>query len=203
MFLELHIIQNFAPSNLNRDDTGSPKTADFGGFRRARISSQSIKRSVRTEFKSGLLPDEYVAVRSKRFRDQLVNNLVSAGSPEDESQNIVSAAFGGLGIMFSNDGEGEEIENKSQYLIFAGPNELHRFGEICQVNWDTLQESFDSAWKDARGGVPAKSSALRAVPAPLKTDLLGSLNGGKAVDLALLGVCWRIYLTKTLMPLPK
>ncbi len=25
--LEIHILQNFAPSNLNRDDTGSPKDA--------------------------------------------------------------------------------------------------------------------------------------------------------------------------------
>ncbi len=28
MFIELHMIQNFAPSNLNRDDTGSPRTAN-------------------------------------------------------------------------------------------------------------------------------------------------------------------------------
>ena len=38
--LELHILQNFAPSNLNRDDTGSPKDCMFGGSRRARISTR-------------------------------------------------------------------------------------------------------------------------------------------------------------------
>ncbi len=47
MFIELHIIQNFPPSNLNRDDLGQPKTTDFGGYRRARISSQCIKRATR------------------------------------------------------------------------------------------------------------------------------------------------------------
>ena len=36
MFIEIHTIQNFAPSNLNRDDTGSPKECEFGGHRRAR-----------------------------------------------------------------------------------------------------------------------------------------------------------------------
>ena len=57
MNIELHLIQNFAPSNLNRDDTGSPKTCEFGGYRRARISSQCIKRAIRTEFQAGnLLP---------------------------------------------------------------------------------------------------------------------------------------------------
>ena len=47
MRIEIHVLQNFAPSNLNRDDTGSPKDAEFGGYRRARISSQCLKRAVR------------------------------------------------------------------------------------------------------------------------------------------------------------
>ena len=38
LFIEYHLIQNFAPSNLNRDDTGAPKDALFGGHRRARVS---------------------------------------------------------------------------------------------------------------------------------------------------------------------
>ena len=47
MLIEVHILQNHAPSNLNRDDTGSPKEAVFGGYKRARISSQCLKRSIR------------------------------------------------------------------------------------------------------------------------------------------------------------
>ena len=42
--VEIHALQNFAPSNLNRDDTGAPKDALFGGTRRARVSSQCFKR---------------------------------------------------------------------------------------------------------------------------------------------------------------
>ena len=48
MLIEVHIIQNHAPSNLNRDDSGSPKSAIFGGYRRSRISSQCLKRCYRT-----------------------------------------------------------------------------------------------------------------------------------------------------------
>ena len=48
MFLELHVLQNYALSNLNRDDTGAPKSCEFGGVRRARISSQCLKRAIRT-----------------------------------------------------------------------------------------------------------------------------------------------------------
>jgi len=47
MLVEIHILQNHAPANLNRDDTGSPKDCVFGGVRRARISSQCLKRSIR------------------------------------------------------------------------------------------------------------------------------------------------------------
>ncbi len=43
MFVELHILQNFAPSNLNRDDTGSPKDCEFGGYRRARMAGISTE----------------------------------------------------------------------------------------------------------------------------------------------------------------
>ncbi len=47
MLIEIHAIQNHAPSNLNRDDLGAPKTCYFGGVLRSRISSQCIKRSIR------------------------------------------------------------------------------------------------------------------------------------------------------------
>ncbi len=51
MKLELHILQSFAPSNLNRDDTGAPKDCELGGYRRARIPSQCQKRAVREMFR--------------------------------------------------------------------------------------------------------------------------------------------------------
>jgi CRISPR system Cascade subunit CasC len=47
MLIEIHAIQNHSPANLNRDDLGAPKTCYFGGVQRSRISSQSIKRSIR------------------------------------------------------------------------------------------------------------------------------------------------------------
>lgn len=44
LFLDIHVIQTVPPSNINRDDTGSPKTAQYGGVRRARVSSQAWKK---------------------------------------------------------------------------------------------------------------------------------------------------------------
>ena len=40
-FIQLHLLTSYAPSNLNRDDMGQPKTAKLGGVTRLRISSSS------------------------------------------------------------------------------------------------------------------------------------------------------------------
>lgn len=47
-FIQLHFLTAFPAANLNRDDTGAPKTVMFGGATRLRISSQSLKRAWRT-----------------------------------------------------------------------------------------------------------------------------------------------------------
>lgn len=52
LYLDIHTIQNLPPSNINRDDTGSPKTAQYGGVTRTRVSSQSWKRAIREYFNS-------------------------------------------------------------------------------------------------------------------------------------------------------
>ena len=41
LYVDFHILQTVPPSCVNRDDTGSPKTAQYGGVTRARVSSQA------------------------------------------------------------------------------------------------------------------------------------------------------------------
>jgi len=79
MIIELHAIQSFAPSNLNRDDTGNPKEALFGGVRRARISSQSAKRAMRVSdvFKSAVAVP--TGTRTKLVIRRVVEQLEDAG----------------------------------------------------------------------------------------------------------------------------
>ena len=62
--IELHILQSFPVTCLNRDDLGSPKSAVFGGTPRARISSQCLKRAHRELF-SEELPAFSQGVRTK------------------------------------------------------------------------------------------------------------------------------------------
>ena len=75
MIIELHAIQSFAPSNLNRDDTGNPKEALFGGVRRARISSQSAKRAMRTSDVFADTIDVPTGTRTKKLVTHVTNML--------------------------------------------------------------------------------------------------------------------------------
>src|SRR3989338_5756248 len=46
-FINFHVLISHSPSCLNRDDMNMQKTAVFGGVNRVRVSSQSLKRSMR------------------------------------------------------------------------------------------------------------------------------------------------------------
>lgn len=79
-FIQLHILVPYPPSNLNRDDTGRPKTAIFGGKERLRISSQSLKRAWRT---SDLFITEKNAIRSRELGSKIEEALVSGKDLSD------------------------------------------------------------------------------------------------------------------------
>lgn len=194
MNLELHMLQNFAPSNLNRDDTGSPKSCDFGGYRRARISSQAIKRAIRAEFnpalrgesRKGLLPTENVAERSKRFRGLVAKILSARGRDKHEAELVFDAAMGGLGIL-SERGSSDDAETLTEVLLYADRGQLERFAEICHHNWDALREAYESVWASKDGKKPSKGDARKGVDKALAGQLADALDGCRSADLALFG----------------
>lgn len=79
LFLDIHAIQTLPPSNINRDDTGSPKTAQYGGVRRARVSSQSWKRAMRLYFNQNGEQGN-VGVRTKEIVQYVANKMVELDS---------------------------------------------------------------------------------------------------------------------------
>lgn len=71
MLIEIHMIQNHSPANLNRDDLGAPKTCIFGGATRARISSQCLKRSIRRSSQFAAALEKNGGVRTRRLANVL------------------------------------------------------------------------------------------------------------------------------------
>ncbi len=97
MLIEIHMLQNHAPSNLNRDDTGSPKDCIFGGVRRSRISSQCLKRSARrSALFTGAFGEGELAMRTRRLPDRVKKILLSRGIAE-EYANIAAIKATGFG----------------------------------------------------------------------------------------------------------
>ncbi|WP_018466928.1 type I-E CRISPR-associated protein Cas7/Cse4/CasC [Calidithermus timidus] len=180
--LEIHILQNFAPSNLNRDDTGSPKDAFFGGVRRGRISSQCLKRAVREYVRDNPngLPQEATAIRTKRLAQELVSQLTAKGRPEDEARQKVKAALGGIGLKVGD-------EDKTQYLVFLGRQEVAQIADLIHQHWDGLVASEEEEEKGKKKAKDAKKAAKEAIPNEIKKALGRVLNGGKALDVALFG----------------
>ena len=77
IYVDLHVLQTVPPSCVNRDDTGSPKTAIYGGVTRARVSSQAWKRAMRLKFRE-LLSQENVGQRTKAVVDLVAREVLEA-----------------------------------------------------------------------------------------------------------------------------
>lgn len=188
MFLELHILQNFAPSNLNRDDTGAPKDCEFGGYRRARISSQCLKRAVRREFaRDGLFPPDQLASRTKRLLDELTRVLTEDyGRDKAAATTAVGMALRGVGFTPDEDG-------RTQYLLFLGRDEIRRLAGLVNEHLDSLagappaESPEPAAGKKKASAKDKKKADKAALSSDLKKALEEALDGGKAVDLALFG----------------
>lgn len=135
-YLDLHVLQSIPPSNINRDDTGSPKTATFGGFQRARVSSQAWKRSCRIDFNLKLETQQR-GIRSKRLVPQIAERVATLDpSLDDQAEKLAIAALKTLGIAAekpkrakADDGSNESVA-ETQYLIFLSNQQIDNLAEL-------------------------------------------------------------------------
>ncbi len=134
MFIELHLLQSFAPANLNRDDTGSPKDAIFGGYRRARISSQAFKAAIRREDVFAEKTGVPVGQRTKRMAEEIATRLEKLGQDKEEA-TIVAEAFAGAYVKKAVD------KGKTNVLVYLSEEEFNCSTKQLNQNWDiALQE---------------------------------------------------------------
>ena len=87
IYLDIHILQTVPPSCVNRDDTGSPKTARYGGVTRARVSSQAWKRAVRLMFRD-MFPEDEIGVRTKQVIELVKEHITALKPDADEPEKL-------------------------------------------------------------------------------------------------------------------
>ncbi|MCA3003070.1 MAG: type I-E CRISPR-associated protein Cas7/Cse4/CasC [Burkholderiales bacterium] len=98
-FVQLHVLTSYPPSNLNRDDTGRPKTAVIGDCTRLRVSSQSLKRAWRTSeiFETALKGN--IGTRTKEMGIHIYQSLMKQGASEKNAREwakLIASQFGKL-----------------------------------------------------------------------------------------------------------
>ena len=149
LYVDIHVIQTVPPSCVNRDDTGSPKTATYGGVTRARVSSQAWKRAMRLRFRDTLSAGD-ISQRTKMVVD-LVAAQIAAARPElseAKAQSLAKKALEAAGITIKQDKD----KLKTGALFFISP---------CQI--DALVEEATQA-EDEKLDKAACKAALKARP---------------------------------------
>ncbi|MBV5339477.1 MAG: type I-E CRISPR-associated protein Cas7/Cse4/CasC [Deltaproteobacteria bacterium] len=136
--IEIHALQNFAPSNLNRDDTGAPKDALFGGSRRARVSSQCLKKAVRDYFKGQ--NKEWFAARTKRVVDSLKDRLFPKLQDQKDmsEENLLKAIEVAVSSLGSNKKVKVDKERKTDVLLFLSPGEIDALENVIKESFVEL-----------------------------------------------------------------
>jgi CRISPR system Cascade subunit CasC len=126
MLVEIHVVQNHAPSNLNRDDTGSPKDCIFGGVRRSRISSQCIKRSVRRSplFEEGLEGAD-LGIRTRHLPQEVKKLLLGRGLASDLAEVAAEKASG-----FGNSEGKEQPNGLTAQAMFLTKGDIHAVASV-------------------------------------------------------------------------
>ncbi len=135
MFIELHMIQNFVPSNLNRDDTGSPKDCVFGGQRRARVSSQCLKRSIRTH---DLFAATTKAPTSKRTQYLAAEVAEKLDKVHGKAKDVAMAAA--VALMSEYTTPNKKKPEQSAVLIFISDDEVTAIADHLVARWDEVMD---------------------------------------------------------------
>lgn len=126
-FVQLHLLTVYSASNLNRDDSGRPKTVTFGGSERLRISSQSLKRAWRTSpvFRDRL--SESMGTRTQRLGDLVAERLAAGGMEGDKAAKLARA----IAECFGKLEDDKEKPHRIKQLAFVTPGELKRAYDLA------------------------------------------------------------------------
>ena len=161
-YVDIHIIQSLPPSCVNRDDSGSPKSAVYGGVRRLRVSSQSWKRATRLYF-NDLLDAKDVGVRTKRVVEVLAERITE-DAPElaDAAAGLAEKVFAAARIKLAPPRGKKDAPQESGYLLFLSTSQIERLAGLAIAS--------------ARGGEALDAKTVKKI-----------FKEAHAVDIALFG----------------
>ncbi|MBS2965655.1 type I-E CRISPR-associated protein Cas7/Cse4/CasC [Actinocrinis puniceicyclus] len=165
LYVDVHVLQTVPPSNINRDDNGTPKHALYGGVRRSRVSSQAWKRATRLAFTDSV-PKQDLATRTKRISTLLANVLAAqSGLDQQQAARLSTALLAPLGIK-----PGKKADDTA-YLLFFGRKQLDAIAGLVADQARELAGLSDAELKKHCDKLP----------------IIETLNSGHPIDVALFG----------------
>jgi len=175
--IELHILQSFPVTCLNRDDVGAPKSARFGGVQRARVSSQCWKRAIR-ELATDYAPGQFAGQRTRYVVKALESGFAAKGAVEAKAKTLARITADAIGTL--DDPEKGNVKT----LLFFSPQEL---SAVIEAVWslgisDDLLQHYES--DDKKKAEKAKKE-LDALTKKAAKSLASSVKD--AADIAIFG----------------
>lgn len=172
MLYEIHMLKNYPPTNLNRDDTGAPKTCTFGGTTRGRISSQCLKRSWRTsDLFRAEVGAEKLGVRTRKLPELVAERLLDLGVAPEKVEAVKSKISG-----FGNK-EGKETKggNTTAQMIFFAPQDIEAVAQSVKKALDACKSVKDVEKLKAKDLQAAAVDADNTRPVTLDIALFGRM----------------------------
>jgi CRISPR system Cascade subunit CasC len=151
MLIEFHILKSYPPTNLNRDETGSPKSCFFGGSQRGRISSQCLKHSWR---RHDAFSNLNIGIRTRYLPELIAEELFRRGMKQ-EYLEIVKKKISGLGNKEAK--ESEDGSGTAQIMFFS-KEDINAVADIVETTVNScksIKEIKDikvKIWQDALKG---------------------------------------------------
>lgn len=171
MLYEIHMLKNYPPTNLNRDDTGAPKTCLFGGVMRGRVSSQCLKRSWRTSpsFRAEI-GDENLGIRTRKLPVLVAEKLVAMGV----SQKFADAIQPRLTGIGNKEGKETKDGNATAQVIFYAKEDITAVAETVKELLDKCKSVKDVQKLKAKD-IQAAVSGADVRPVTLDIALFGRM----------------------------
>jgi CRISPR system Cascade subunit CasC len=150
LYVDFHVIQTVPPSCINRDDTGSPKTAQYGGVTRARVSSQAWKRAMRQMFTEEFRAD-HVGVRTKKIVGMVMEQIAALAPElgEAATEKMATEALKKAGLSIKSTEKGTDA------LFFMSTAQAMALAELA-----VAEEADKKVYKNALEENPSYDMAL-------------------------------------------
>ncbi len=137
LYIDINVLQTVPSSNINRDDTGTPKTAMYGGVTRSRVSSQSWKRVIRQAFqKEGNDEDWLKGYRTKKVSALLSQRIrdLKPDLDEDAATKAANDLLKTAGLKVKLDKKNGEFLTGA--LLFVSKGQLNKLAQYAIDNPD-------------------------------------------------------------------